>query len=160
MDRRSFLQLGLAGLIGLSFTAGATAADKEAPNNVKWQPNLQAAHKEAVKSGKPILLVFGADWCFFCHKLERETLNNRDMSQFINKEFVAVKLDLEKDKRVAKILGVSSLPATVIVNSDADLLANIVGYQKPAKYSQNLKAALRVHQELQTVSGEKSTTTK
>ncbi len=160
MDRRPLLKLSLALLIGLTAACRINAADKAEPKKVKWQSDLKAAHEQSLKTGKPILLVFGAEWCFFCHKLERETLNDKEMAEFINTNFVALKLDLEKDEKVAKILGVKSLPASIVVNSDADLLANIVGYQKPASYSKNLRAALKVHQELQQVSGEKGTKTK
>jgi thioredoxin-related protein len=160
MDRRPLPKLCLALLVCFSAVTAVNAADKKAVKTVKWQPNLAAAHKHSLKTGKPILLVFGAEWCFFCHKLERETLNNGKTAAFINSNFVAVKLDLEKDEKVAKIRGVKSLPATIVVNSDADMLANIVGYQKPESYSKNLRTALRVHQQLQQVSGEKATTTR
>jgi len=160
MDRRPLPKLCLALLVCFTAATAVNAAENASAKKVRWQPNLAAAHKQSLKTGKPILLVFGADWCFFCHKLERETLNNAKTAKFINSNFVAVKLDLEKDEKVAKILGVKSLPATIVVNSDADMLANIVGYQKSASYAKNLRTALRVHQELQQVSGEKATTTK
>ncbi|TWU07053.1 Disulfide bond reductase DsbH precursor [Symmachiella macrocystis] len=160
MDRRPLAKFCLALLVCFTATTAVTAAEKTAVKKVDWQPNLTAAHKLSLKTGKPILLVFGADWCFFCHKLERETLNEANMAKFINNNFIAVKLDLEKDEKVAKILKVKSLPATIVVNSDADMLANIVGYQKSGSYAKNLRNALRVHQELRQVSGEKATTTK
>ncbi len=154
MDRRPLSIVCVALCICFAFTAQTTAAEKAAKSRVKWQATLQAAHKQSVKTGKPILLVFGAEWCHFCHKLERETLNQRETAKFINANFVTVKLDLDKDEKVAKILEVKSLPASIVVNSDAELLANIVGYKKSADYTKNLRQALRIHQELRQVAAE------
>lgn len=154
MNRRSFLSYSLALAACFSLATPVHAEKKPATSPIHWQKNLQAAHKAALKSGKPILIVFGAEWCFYCHKLEKETLGDAKTSRFINERFVTVKLDLDKDKKAAKILNVKSLPASIVVDTDANLLGKIVGYQQPKGYANNLRSALHVHQKLQQVSGE------
>ncbi len=116
---------------------------------IKWQPNLKAAHDVAAKDGKPILIVYGADWCGFCKKLERETLADQDLVKYINERYVAVHLDLDRDKRVAEILEVSSLPCTVVLSPDADLLDKFIGYKEAPEFQQRLVTAQRLHQRLQ-----------
>ncbi|MBT5017765.1 MAG: thioredoxin family protein [Planctomicrobium sp.] len=110
-------------------------------HQLNWQSNLQAAHRQAVSENKPMLLVFGADWCHFCKKLEKETLNSNEMAKYINSEFVPIHLDTDKDKKVAEILKVSSLPCSIVLSPNADLLGRIEGFHTTAPFHKQLAAA-------------------
>ena len=98
-------------------------------------------HRQAVSENKPMLLVFGADWCHFCKKLEKETLNSNEMAKYINSEFVPIHLDTDKDKKVAEILKVSSLPCSIVLSPNADLLGRIEGFHTTAPFHKQLAAA-------------------
>ena len=151
MDRRK-IQWGIAGLLLVSFAWGAQLIAKppaaQASRGVEWHYDLQAAHKLAVASNKPLLLVFGAPWCGYCQKLEKETLADPTLAKFVNAEFIAVHQDFDKDHRVAEILEVKSLPTSVILNSDADLLGTIVGFVGKAECQKSLRKALDVDKNL------------
>lgn len=118
---------------------------------VRWQTNLQAAHRIAVAENKPIMIVFGAEWCGYCKKLEKQTLNSPEVAQYINETFVPVHLDLDKEQRVGEILEIQSLPCTVILSPNADLLGRIDGYFTPAPFQQKLVAARQQYQPAQAV---------
>lgn len=146
-------------LICLLFWGGLFAADSHAADptaattGLAWQPDLHTAHKVAVREQKPLLLVFGADWCGFCKKLEQTTLEDKDLVRYINTSFVPVHLDADKDERICEILEVSSLPCTVILTPDADLLDKFIGYLDVAGYQRKLVAAQRLHARLQQTAG-------
>ena len=147
MDRRK-LKLGMAGLLLISFAWGAQLSAKPgaAPvqRGVQWHHDLQAAHKLAIASNKPLLIVFGSPWCGNCQKLELETLADPALAKFVNTEFIAVHQDFDKDHRVAEIFEVKSLPTSVILNSDADLLGTIVGFVGTSECQKSLRKALEV----------------
>jgi len=66
------LAVAVAGLIQAS--AAQTAPQTPAPAIVEAppaQPILDAAIKEAAKSGKNVFVHFSASWCGWCHKLEK-----------------------------------------------------------------------------------------
>ncbi len=126
---------------------------RPAANQLKWHTNLQSAHKIAAAENKPMLLVFGADWCHYCKKLERETLNSKEVSSYVNETFIAVHLDADKDKRVAQILKVSSLPCTIVLSPNADLLGRIEGFYTTAPYHRQLATAQQKHQAAVQASG-------
>lgn len=143
----------------LTVVSVAVAVEPHAPN-VQWQKDLKSAHKLAVAQNKPILLVFGAEWCTYCHKLERNVLNQPDTAKFINTNFVAVHLDADKETKVMELLEVQSLPCTVVLSPNADLLGKFNGYQDTSKYTQNLTQAQTAYRKLQTAAAAGSTVTR
>lgn len=108
---------------------------------VKWESDLFAAHKRAMKENKPMLLVFGAEWCGFCKKLENETLTHPELAKYVNESFVPVHLDADKEQKVTEILEVQALPCTVVLSPNADMLGRIDGFFDPGPYYQKISAA-------------------
>lgn len=76
---------------------------------------------------RPLLITFGADWCEFCRKMDNETLADPAIAQYVNQSFVPVKLDIEKDARIARILEVKRIPCTIALTPQADLLGRMTG---------------------------------
>jgi thiol-disulfide isomerase/thioredoxin len=145
--RRACLIVGCT--VFLAGAAGIVAAGEPGPTRgIKWQPDLHTAHGVAVKEQKPILLVFGAEWCGFCKKLEQTTLMEPDLVKYVNDTFVAVHLDADRDSRACEILEVSSLPCSVVLSADADLLEKFVGYLEKGDYYKKLAAAKQLHARL------------
>ena len=139
--------LGLSLLYGF-FTAHSLAVSPK-PRKLNWQTNIYAAHKISVKEQKPMLLVFHAEWCGYCRKLEGTTLADPRIVSYINSSFVPVHLDLDKQKRIAKILDVKSVPCSVVLSPDADLLGKLVGYVEAARFQKTLESTRRIHTRIQ-----------
>ncbi len=142
LSRRS----ALLGTLGICVGTGALAW-AGGPENVAitWQKSLKDAHKLAVQQNKPIMVVFGAEWCGFCKKLEKTTLTNPQLAKYINSTFVSVHIDVDDEKKIAEILDVKSLPCTIILSPEADLLGRFEGYMQPAPMYQKLVSAKKLH---------------
>ena len=159
MRRGSKLAAGLAGLVAAAWLSGAAPAAEPAKKTaVTWQSDLKAAQKQAVRTGRPMLIVFGADWCTHCGRFEQNTLGNPTMAGYINREFVAVHLDFDKEQKTAEVLEVEALPCTVILSPEADLLGKVVGAKQPKDYWEALQDAkdeqARIRQARFAASGE------
>lgn len=146
MDRRAFcLNLVGSGLAWGALTgvsSAETAGDGPVASKLKWHKNLKAAHKLSVETDKPMLIVFGASWCHYCHKLERETLADKRTVSAIERDFIPVQLDFDKDSKIAKVLEVERLPCTVVLSPEADLLLKSEGYADYKGYLKILQASL------------------
>ncbi len=155
MDRRHFC-LGLLGS-GVALNCAAKSAEAAPPfaapptQKIRWNYSLKAAHKIAIEQDKPLLIVFGAGWCTFCHKLERETLGDKRITALVERNFIPVHLDFDRDAKIAKILDVERLPCTVILSPQADLLVKHEGYAQFKEYNQSLQTALEKQAEIQQV---------
>jgi thioredoxin-like negative regulator of GroEL len=113
------------------------AADPPA-GGVQWQTNLQIAHRLSRESNKPMLFVFGADWCTWCKKLEKTTLSDRELVAYINANFIPIHIDADRDPRVVEILEAEALPCAVVLSPNADLLGRIQGFRDAAGYKSAL----------------------
>lgn len=156
MDRRQFccqlvgstLVLGSLTNLGLAETPRIPLPGSSG-TKVKWQKSLKSAQRMAIQQDKPIMIVFGATWCTYCHKLERETLGDRRMAAYVDREFIPVLLDYNKDSKVAEILEVERLPCTIILTPEADLLLKLEGFREPKDYQASLATALDKRAEIQ-----------
>jgi len=64
--------------------------------------DLEAAIKEAKSSNKRILLDVGGDWCIWCHRLDDFFERNKDISKFMHKNFIIMKVNYSKENKNEK----------------------------------------------------------
>lgn len=68
---------------------------------VDWYPWSAEAFAEARRRKVPVLLDVGAVWCPWCSLMDRESYTNYETADFINNNFVAVKVDFDEDPRLS-----------------------------------------------------------
>ena len=164
MDRR-IIRWGLLVVLLTTATWGTTAwaksiftrkpsqpAQTQKPSqpaeSIRWLHDLKAAHKASVASGRPMLIVFSGPKCFYCRKLENEVFAQPAMAKYINRAFVPVHLNLEKNREAAQVLEVTSLPTSVILSADADLLGSIEGFVGTREFTDVLHRSLEFQKSL------------
>ncbi len=74
-----------------------------AHNPVNWYPWGEEALKKAKEEGKPIFLSVGYSSCHWCHVMERESFLDEEIAEFLNKNFVCIKVDREERPDVDQI---------------------------------------------------------
>lgn len=135
--------------VAVWFSLPSDAADPASGSDgVAWQKDLKSAHTVAVRENKPLLLVWGADWCTFCKKLEQESLAHPTLARYINDTFVPVHLDYDKDEKVREILEVERLPCTIVLTPEAEQLERFEGFHPATDVYRKLAAARQLHLEL------------
>ena len=63
---------------------------------VDWYEWGEEAFARARAEDKPILLDIGAVWCHWCHVIDRESYENPQLAEIINRLFVPVKVDRDE----------------------------------------------------------------
>jgi len=69
---------------------------QHAHNPVSWQEWGTEALTEAKNLDKPILVSIGYSSCHWCHVMERESFENKDIAKVMNESFVCIKVDREE----------------------------------------------------------------
>ncbi|MBL6706072.1 MAG: thioredoxin family protein [Planctomycetaceae bacterium] len=110
----------------------------DTPKEIQWQTDLNEAHQQSVLENRPMLLVFDADWCRYCDKMEKATFMDSSVVTYVNEKFVPVHLDLAGNMKIAEILEVERIPCTIALSPRADLLGRVVGYVNTVQYRETL----------------------
>jgi len=76
---------------------------KHAQNPVDWYPWIEEAFMKAEKKDKPIFLSIGYSTCHWCHVMERESFEDEEVAEILNKNFVSIKVDREERPDIDKI---------------------------------------------------------
>ncbi len=63
---------------------------------VQWFEWGEEAFAEARAKDRPILLDIGAVWCHWCHVIDRESYEDPELAELINRDFVPVKVDRDE----------------------------------------------------------------
>ncbi len=69
---------------------------QHAYNPVKWLPWSEEAFELAKKEHKPIFLSIGYSTCHWCHVMARESFENKEIAELINRYFIPIKVDREE----------------------------------------------------------------
>jgi len=123
---------GLKYLLGLVVLLSAASAVKAAEQPIydekaDARQQVAAAPAAAAKSGKHVVLVFGANWCPDCHALDAQ-MHKEELAALIAKDYVVVKVDVgrfDKNLDVAEKYRVPikrGIPALAVLDSHGVLL--------------------------------------
>ena len=76
---------------------------QHAHNPVDWYAWGPEAFQKAKAEDKPIFLSIGYSTCHWCHVMERESFENEELAEVLNRYFVPVKVDREERPDVDRI---------------------------------------------------------
>src|SRR5664279_1958061 len=69
---------------------------QHAHNPVDWYPWGEEALQKAKKENKPILISIGYSCCHWCHVMEKESFEDSEVAEILNKNFISIKVDREE----------------------------------------------------------------
>ncbi len=69
---------------------------QHAHNPVNWYAWSDEAFERALRENKPIFLSVGYSTCHWCHVMERESFEDEEIAEFLNRHFIAIKVDREE----------------------------------------------------------------
>lgn len=99
---------------------------QHAKNPVDWYPWGEEAFRKAEIEDKPIFLSIGYSTCHWCHVMEKESFEDQEVAELMNKVFVAIKVDREERPDIDGIYmtasqimtGTGGWPLTIIMTPD------------------------------------------
>ncbi|MEZ0323745.1 MAG: thioredoxin domain-containing protein [Hydrogenothermaceae bacterium] len=65
-------------------------------NPVDWYPWCEEAFEKAKREDKPIFLSIGYSSCHWCHVMEKESFEDEEVADILNRYFIPIKVDREE----------------------------------------------------------------
>ena len=75
---------------------------QHANNPVNWFAWGKEAFEIALKENKPIFVSIGYSSCHWCHVMEKESFENKEIADILNKDFISIKVDKEERPDIDK----------------------------------------------------------
>ncbi|MGQ0734182.1 MAG: thioredoxin domain-containing protein [Acidobacteriota bacterium] len=76
---------------------------QHASNPVDWFPWGDEAFQHARAHDRPIFLSIGYSTCHWCHVMEHESFEHREIAEVLNREFVSIKVDREERPDIDRV---------------------------------------------------------
>ena len=121
----------------------------EFASEVSYERDYEIALKKAKAENKVLMLVLVGDYCPWCKKFERKTLNSSEVRAEVQKNFVALVLDKYKDKgSYPKEFYAPVIPAVYFISPKSEKsLLETVAYMKKVEFLDNADDALSIFEE-------------
>ena len=132
------LAFGLAAF--LSFQP-SFAADE--PRKINWREDLGRAQAEAKSRDLLLWIQFTGPWCINCRRMDRAAFVHQGVVTRAREQFVPLKLRSDEHEALAQSLGLTSLPSTVIVRPNGEVVEKYEGYIEPETFEVTLADVLR-----------------
>lgn len=102
---------------------------------------LADAIAKAKHENKKIMVDCYTTWCGPCKMLTARTFPVKEVGEFMNPQFVSIKIDMEKGEgpQVAKQFNVKAYPTIVFLNSDGTLINQLVGFREADRFIADVK---------------------
>ncbi|MGE4518401.1 MAG: thioredoxin family protein [Desulfobacteraceae bacterium] len=86
-------------------------------SDIKWN-DYDSGTKLSKQSDKKMYIYFYSEKCPWCVKMENETFKNKEVADFLNKNFIPVKINVYEDRDTTAMYGIGPIPANVFMESD------------------------------------------
>ncbi len=109
-----------------------------AADSINWQ-TYDAGMALGKTKKKKVFLHFYANWCFYCRKMAKETFQDPSVIEHLNKNYIPIRVDSDKDKRTASMYNVRALPSTWFLTEQGERIGNAPGYMSSKQLLELLK---------------------
>lgn len=96
---------------------------------IQWRTDLRAANQESMETGLPILMKLSADWCGACQRMKHQTFADPALADVVNDGFIPIEIDIDRHESLARQLRIESIPTTLVISPDGEIVARQVGFQ-------------------------------
>ena len=104
------------------FSAAVHASD-----SIKWYAYEEGKVLAKIEK-KKVFLHFYADWCNFCLKMAKEAFQNAAVVSDLNNNFIAIRVDFDKEPDTVQKYGVMGLPSSWFLTAMGQPMLSIPGY--------------------------------
>lgn len=113
------------------FTPARAAHPEADADAIPWREDYGVALEEARAGDQPLWIQFTGPWCPNCLRMEQDSFTDSAVRERAQSSLVPLKLQSDAHVELAMSLGLSGLPASVILDPSRRVLAARQGYLGP-----------------------------
>jgi thioredoxin-related protein len=117
----------------LGFLLIMLPAQALADDAVKWYSYEEGQVLGKIQN-KKMFIHFWADWCRYCKKMDQETFGNAAVIAYLNANFIAIKVNTERERQTAAQYNIRPLPDNWFVASSGERISNQPGFIEPEMF--------------------------
>jgi len=118
-------------LLFVFLCTGSLVHASDDSNLVEWKAWNKQAFSQAKKQQKLIMLDLEAVWCHWCHVMDQKTYANTAVANYLNKNFISIKVDQDSRPDLALKYKDYGWPATIFFDSNGTEIVKRAGYISP-----------------------------
>ena len=131
----------LKAAVAVVFALALSMQGARADEGIAWGEDLDKALSEAKKAGKPVLIDFGAEWCFWCRKMTEETFPDPGVRGLAGR-YVCVRVNTDQRADLAERYAVKGLPTLLILDPQGKEVRRVDGFRGAEIFTQELEKGL------------------
>ena len=109
-------------------------------DEISWLTDYDQALQQAKTDNKLVVIDFFATWCGPCKEMERTTFTDERVRRRM-KDFVPLKIDVDRQVKIAARYGIEAYPTTAVVKADGKPVTGSVGLLEADNYLALLSVA-------------------
>ncbi len=127
----------LIALVSAALSVGLL--DKAAfSKGIEWQSYSDGMARGKFEN-KKVFLHFYAEWCAACKTMADSTFKDPGVVASLNKDFIPIKVDVDREKQTSAMFKVKLLPDTWFLAGDNEIIGHRPGYISPEQLKIILK---------------------
>lgn len=89
---------------------------------INWREFSKETFQEAKEKDIPVLLSLSASWCHWCHVMDRTSYSDEGIVDFINNNFIPVRVDSDKRPDINNRYNMGGWPTTAFLTPEGNLM--------------------------------------
>ncbi len=132
---------------GPGYLEGLTASKRaKRDGEIQWQDWGDSPFELAKSQDKLVLLDITAPWCHWCHVMDETTFSAPNVIDFINENFIAIRVHADRHPEVEKAYLSGGWPTTALLLPSGETLSSLT-YVAPDNMLKWMSEVLRVYEE-------------
>ena len=135
-------------ILTLTFCSGEnkSSAARDMTGVVEWE-TLSLGLERSKKEEKPLIIYFYTEWCTYCKQMDSEIFKDREITDFMNNNYINVRVNPEKETGKVTIMGDKitamelmsymggrGFPATVFWDKNGKPVTTFPGYMEVSTF--------------------------
>jgi len=87
---------------------------------IEWKEWSKDSFNEAKREGRLVLLDLTASWCHWCHVMDEKTYSDPDVAEYVNKNFVPIRVDIDKRPDISERYNRGGFPTTAFLSDQGE----------------------------------------